>query len=237
MREVNMKWFFTLVAFGLTTAGFAITPEEILKKADAIRNPDGDYVMKVDVESSFDDPRTFEVSIHGSNRTLIKTLAPARDKDRALLMVDENMWAYVPNLKRGVRISLSQKLTGQAANGDISRTRWTGDYTAKIEKENDRTWTLFLEANKKGLTYDKIRAVIEKKSFRPLSTEYLSLAGKPLKLATFSNYKAIGGNTRPTAIEIKDAIRADQKSTIHIRTMTVKPIPASEFNLERFQGR
>ncbi len=230
-----MKPFFLLLV--LAQAALGITADEILKKADAIRNPDGDYVMKVDVESSFDDPRSFEVSIHGNSRTLVKTLAPERDKDRALLMVDENMWAYVPNLKRGVRVSLSQKLTGQAANGDISRTRWHGDYSAKIEKETDKDWTLFLEAKKKGLTYEKIRAVIEKKTFRPQSAEYLSLQGKPLKTAIFTDYKSIGGNTRPTAIEIKDAVRKDQSSTLRIKSMTVKPIPASTFNLERFQGR
>ncbi len=219
------------------TVSPAILAETILKKADAIRNPAGDFVMKVDVESSFDDARTFEVYIHGSSRTLVKTLAPVRDIERSLLMVDENMWAYVPNLKRGVRVSLSQKLTGQAANGDISRTRWSEDYTAKIESENDKTWVLFLEANKKGLTYDKIRATVEKKSFRPLSAEYLSLQAKPLKNAKFSGYKSIGGNTRPTQIEIQDAIRTDQKSTLTIKTMDVKPLPASQFSLERFQGR
>lgn len=234
-----MKWFaFILVLSQIAGAApEAPSAEAILKKADAIRNPDGDYVMKVDVTSSFDDPRTFEVYIHGSSRTLVKTLSPERDKERAMLMVDENMWAYVPNLKRGVRVALSQKLTGQAANGDISRTRWAGDYDAKIESETPEKYVLFLEAKKKGLTYEKIRATIDKKTYRPLSAEYLSLSGKLLKTASFSGYKSIGGNTRPTEIEIKDAVRTDQKSTLAITSMEVKPLPASQFSLERFQGR
>ena len=231
-----MQWFFLFTV--LSQAALAApSADDILKKADAIRNPDGDYVMKVDVTSSFDDPRTFEVYIHGSSRTLVKTLAPERDKERAMLMVDENMWAYVPNLKRGVRVALSQKLTGQAANGDISRTRWTGDYDVKIESETPENYVLFLQAKKKGLTYEKIRATIEKKTFRPLTAEYLSLSGKLLKTASFSGYKSIGGNTRPTEIEIKDSVRTDQKSTLTIKSMDVKPLPVSQFSLERFQGR
>ena len=68
-------------------------------------------------------------------------------------MLDENMWVFIPNLKRSVRVGLSQKLTGQAANGDISRMRWSGDYTPKLLKETKKSWLLHLQAKKKGLTH------------------------------------------------------------------------------------
>ena len=48
------------------------------------------------------------------------------------------IWVFIPNLKRSVRVGLSQKLTGQAANGDISRMRWSGDYTPKLLKETKK---------------------------------------------------------------------------------------------------
>ena len=44
----------------------------------------------------------------------------------------------MPSLKRAIRVSLSQKLMGEAANGDISRMRWYGDYNVKIEKQTNK---------------------------------------------------------------------------------------------------
>ena len=109
-----------------TSAATSRTPDAdtILRKADEVRNPSESFSMVVDVESQNDDPARFEVMMQGKSKTLIRTKKPERDVGRSILMIDENMWAYVPNLKRSVRVSLNQKLTGQAANGDISRMRW-----------------------------------------------------------------------------------------------------------------
>ncbi|HQB46451.1 MAG TPA: outer membrane lipoprotein-sorting protein, partial [Polyangiaceae bacterium] len=134
-----------------------ISAAEIVRKADEVRNPDESYFLRVEVQTSEhpDRPSEFEVSLLGNDKTLIKTVKPSRDRGRNMLMRGTEMWAYIPNLKRAVRVSLSQRLVGQAANGDISRMRWSGDYDAVIESQTERHWTLLLTANKTGLTYDK----------------------------------------------------------------------------------
>ena len=209
----------------------------ILKEADGIRNPKEDFQMLVAISSSDGGEGEFKVMTKGNNRTIVETLAPRRDKGRDLLMVDENMWVFIPKLKRAVRVSLSQKLSGEAANGDISRMRWANDYTAKIVNSDEKTWTLMLEANKKGLTYEKIKAFIEKGSFRPLKASYLTKSGKVLKNAEFKDYIPLAGKVRPSKILITDAIKKERSSTIVIKQMAVKSLPASKFNLSGFQTR
>jgi outer membrane lipoprotein-sorting protein len=223
------------LGLGLSATALAATPEEILRKADEVRNPSESYFMKVTVTSDGEDRSAFEVSIQGNNKTLVKTREPARDRGRNLLMLEEEMWAYIPNLKRAVRVSLAQKLTGQAANGDISRMRWSGDYTATIEKESPKDWVLHLAARKKGLTYDKARVWIEKGSFHPLKAEFLTPAGKPLKLATYGGYRNLAGKERPGTIRIQDALRPDDVSVIEIGEMAVRSFPASTFNQNALQ--
>lgn len=208
------------------------TAAEILKHADDVRNPAESYFLRVQVVSSDnpDDPSEFEVSLLGDTKTLIRTIKPRRDRGRNMLMRDTQMWAYIPNLKRAVRVSLSQRLVGQAANGDISRMRWAGDYTATIESQNDKHWTLFLTGNKRGLTYAKIRVVVEKGTFHPLYAEYLTVNGRPLKKAQFTEYKELCGRMRPTEIRIQDAVRETDKSAIKIVAMEVRQFPASLFS-------
>ena len=67
--------------------------------------------------------------------------------------------------------------------------RWSGDYSAKIEKETPKAWQLMLEANKKGLTYDKIRAWIAKKNYRPIKAEYMTKTGRKIKYIEFQKFK------------------------------------------------
>lgn len=212
---------------GITPAAFAVSPNEILQAADDIRNPAESFFMRVSV-SGKDGNSVFEVFTKGKDKTLIRTVAPLRDVGRDLLMLEENMWAYIPNLKRAVRVSLNQKLTGQTANGDIARMRWFGDYSAKIEKETSEFWQLKLSASKKGLTYESLRAFVEKSTFRPLKAEYLSSSDVLLKTATFEGYKSMAGKMRPTVIKITSGNSADA-STIEISKMESRNLPANLF--------
>jgi len=209
----------------------SLSAEDVLRKADEVRCPSESYFMEVDVISKGqDDVVKLEVFTKGRDKTRVNTIAPARDKGRSMVMVNEDMWAYVPNLKRTVRVALNQKLTGQAANGDVSRMRWWGDYTAVFESQDNKNWVLMLTASKKGLTYEKLRVWVEKNTFRPVKAEYLSLAGMILKNAQFSAYKQIAGAVRPTEILIQDAKNQDESSVIRILKLEPKESSDAMFN-------
>jgi outer membrane lipoprotein-sorting protein len=205
------------------------SPAEILQKADDVRNPSASFTMVVTVKDHDGTLSKFEVKTKGKDRTLIKTLQAPHSKANALLMVEQDMWAYIPNLKRAVRVSLQQKLTGQAANGDIARTRWSGDYEATLEKEEKDSWQLFLTANKKGLTYDKIRLWVGKDGFKPRKAEYLTMAGDPLKTANFESYSNMAGAERPRTIRIQDAKRSSDYSVLEILSLQNAELPDAIF--------
>lgn len=213
---------------------FGITPEEIVRKADLIRNPSESYYMQVEV-SDVDNKSLFDVSLQGNSKTLIKTILPRRDKGRNLLMIDENMWVYIPNLRRAIRVSLAQKLSGQAANGDISRMRWSGDYKSAIINTTKKYWELHLKAVKKGLTYDQLKVKVEKKTFHPISATYLTVSGKVMKTASYQNYKKILGKIRPTLIVIKDALKKSRTTNIKILKMKNKTFRKSLFNRQNLK--
>jgi outer membrane lipoprotein-sorting protein len=205
----------------------------LLKKADKIRNPSESYKMRIDVKSE-DSETQLEVFLKGTGKTLIVTKSPAKDLGRNMLMLDRDFYAFIPNLKRSMRLSLAQKMTGQVANGDIARTRWAGDYDVAVEKEGKET-QLLLNANKQNLTYQKIRLWLETASARPLRAEYLSLDGKTiLKKARFEDYKTLAGGQRPSRLRIEDP--AGKASTITILDMEPRSFSDSIFtttNLEK----
>ncbi|MBV2169943.1 MAG: outer membrane lipoprotein-sorting protein [Bdellovibrio sp.] len=228
----------TLLAVGVLAfslqAGAAEDPAEWVKKADNIRNPAESYEMKIKVETS-ENTSVFQVYLKGQDKTLIVTKEPARDKGRNMLMLDRDFHAYVPNLKRSMRLSLAQKLSGQVANGDISRTRWYGDYSVTKEAEANGEVQLLLKGNKDNLTYAWIRLWLKKGSFEPLRAEYLGLNGKTvLKKASFEDYKSIAGAVRPTTLKIEDTNK--QISHIRILEMGKKDFSDSFFSVRNMES-
>lgn len=224
-----------LIALG--SVAFSATPGELLQEADAIRNPAGDYKMRIRVKT-FDSEQVFDVFLKSTNKTLIITKSPTRDIGRNMLMLDRDFYAYVPNLKRTMRLSLAQKLSGQVANGDIARTRWNGDYSAQTEGPgtDPNTISLMLEATKPNLTYQKIRLLLAQPSSRPLRAEYLALDGKTiLKRAAFADYRMIAGKERPGRINIQDANQ--QVSTIDILSMDPKTFSDSLFTEKSLESQ
>lgn len=205
----------------------------LLAKADQIRNPSASYKMKLEVES--DENKTeFEVFLKGTDKTLIVTKKPARDLGRNMLMLDRDFYAFVPNLKRSLRLSLAQKMSGQVANGDIARTRWAGDYDVMVEQSEGSETRLFLTGTKDNLTYQKIRLWVETKSGRPLRAEYLSLDGKTLlKKAAFEDYKKLAGSQRPGLIRIEDT--SGKSSTIRILSMDSEDLSDSLFTTSQLE--
>ncbi len=227
-----------VTATALHADGETISAQEIIKRADEVRNPSESYYIEVEVvdRGSSEPSHKFRVAIAGNDKTRIETIEPARDNGRNMLMLGENMWVFVPNLKREVRVSLNQKLTGQAANGDISRMRWSGDYQATIEDETEKEWQLDLQANKKGLTYDRLKVWVEKDSFRPKRAEYMTRAGKVLKKVKYGGYKTLAGRERPSKILIQDATKSNDQSIIKIRKMKVKSFPNSLYQKSELGG-
>jgi len=133
-----------------------------------------------------------------------------------------------------MRLSLAQKLSGQVSNGDISRTRWYGDYEVSKESETPREVQLFLKGKKDNLTYAAIRLWLKKGNFQPERAEYLALNGKTvLKKAKFESYKSMAGALRPTILKIEDTNQ--QMSTIQILEMNAKAIDDSFFTTRNME--
>ncbi|MCS6838752.1 MAG: outer membrane lipoprotein-sorting protein [Bdellovibrionaceae bacterium] len=239
MNIDNLKIILAYLMFALTQNSLAIPndPESWLRKADEIRNPSESYFMQIAVESE-NTTHKFDVYLLGNNKTLIVTKEPAINIGRNMLMVDQDFYAYIPNLKRAIRLSLAQKLTGLVANGDIARTRWYQDYKPTIISNESDKITLSLEAQKNNLTYQKIKLVLDKThDGAPLLAEYLSADGKlTIKTAYFEEYGIILNKRRPRQIKIVDK---DQKSSvIKILSMEPKDLKNDFFtqsNLERIK--
>lgn len=226
---------------GLTSAADAPAEDnqarELLLRADRIRFPEADFqvdiVITTSAPDSDPDERSYRILSKGNSQTLVQTTAPAIDRNQILLMRDHDLWAFLPNLSQPIRLPLSQRLTGQVANGDLARANFVGDYEPKLlrkEKIDDETYyVLQLDAIDKWVTYRRVLYWVNASNSRPFKSEFYALSGRLLKTSYYQEYEPIGGKIRPTRLLIEDALRSGHRSVLEYSNMVERDLPDKIF--------
>ena len=233
-----------LAAFLITCAvvAHAAPPdaEALLKRSDSYRNGWPSYVLHVKITNfesgKSDEERLYEVSQKGTEKTYVEFMSP-RDKGRHLLMLGDDMWIYLPDTSRPVRITPLERLSGDASNGDIARTNYAVDYTPvylRAEKvgAND-CYVLELTARRKGSTYQRILYWLRASDARPVRAEFYLTSGKHIKSATFDDYVEISGRTQLRRMTLYDEIRHNSHSVLEYSGIAPRDFPDKLF----YQGR
>ncbi len=215
---------------------------DLLKASDRARGGIGSGMQwettVISVENEQTSERDFVVKAK-DNSAHVEALKPAKYKGEVYIFNDRNMWFYKPTLKKPVSISARQKLSGQAANGDIASTNYARDYTATFDKkeiiDNKTVHVLLLKAKSKNLTYDKIKYWIEEKSKLAIKAEFQTLQGVPFKIGIlkYGEKIKVGGEFVPFVSEltITDAKYPKNYSIIKYRQPQFKSISDSTFNI------
>lgn len=211
--------------------------KSIVEKADRVRFPIESFEATVAITTTgtdaSPDPRRYRVYAKGSDSTIVMVTEPASDRGQALLMKSRDLWIFLPTVSQPVRLSLSQRLTGQVANGDLARANFAGDYNAKLlrtEKiDNESFYVLELTAVDRSVTYRRVLYWVQQGSYRPYKAEFYSLSDRLLKTSLYQNYKLMAGRERPTRLVMQNALAKDEESVLEYSSMRVRDLPDRMF--------
>jgi len=243
-----MKSQFLKIALGLILAGNSLTamsaedPQKLLEESDRARGSSKkgvSWTVKLDSMDGGDSSTTTYKVKALDNNARVEVVEPARSKGEVLIFNDRTIWFYKPSLKKPVAISARQKLSGQAANGDIASTNYARDYKGKIvgeEKVNgEDCYVLDLKAEGENTTYDGIKYWISKKKKLGVKADFLSLQGKSLKTAEFKygNTLNVDGKKIDFVSEMKITESQNKKnySVMTYTTPKVETASPSLFNV------
>jgi len=243
-KRYLLMFAFALVSclgFSLPSLHAAVSPKEILTKADEARgNAEGvEWEIAIDsIEGGRQQQRTIKVTARSFN-SLAEFLAPPNVKGQKLLMLDRNMWFAKPGLSKAVPISPRQKLVGGAANGDIASTNYAGDYdiahTSEDRIDGEPCHLFDLTAVDKRATYDKIKYWISKERLVGLKAEFYTVSGKMFKTATFEYKNSITMDGRPrefiSKMVITSAVQKEDVTAMDYGKVLIRKVPDSTFNL------
>jgi hypothetical protein len=235
---VLVCWAFIDQSFFAYAADAAdITAEEIVEKADRIRFPaEGFQVdIRITTTGTGGDPeiKEYRVLSKGNERTLLQTTAPVIDRGTILLMRDHDLWVFLPNISQPVRLPLSQRLTGEVANGDLARANFAGDYeptllrTETLDKET--YYVLELKAARRGVTYNRVLYWVNKSNYRPYKAEFFSLSKRLIKTCLYQGYQKTVDMERPLQLVMIDALNTENRSVLDYSNMQLRNMPDKVF--------
>jgi outer membrane lipoprotein-sorting protein len=238
---------------GVASAQPGLTAQEIVARADEIRNPQEPFRVTLRLTEYIDGTARNEIALtvyskpagaSGKYRNLVRYAEPPRDRGKCVLLDGTIMWFYDPASKTSVRISPEQRLVGQASQGDVVTVNLARDYSARFLGSAEGTriqdadnvardcWQLELVPRSRDAIYAKADYWVEKKSFHPIKGKFFSDSGRVLKIAYYHRYEKQLGAERPGETIIIDAVNAKLVTTVNFQGYRGMDIPDSWFQRE-----
>ena len=219
-----------LVLVVLASPAFAIDGAKLLKTIDANLNPESFemYRKLINVEPDGTKKEFIMYSVKkGRDKIASVFLSPASEKGRSTLRVGENMWLYIPNVGKPIRITSLQSITGGIFNNaDIMRLDYNQEYNCEKVERGERQYLLYLKAKTRAVAYDRVKMWADDKKLLPTKIECYASSGILLKSLHFKENKAFdGGLVRPSVIETDSPLHKGYRSIMifaKVKAMNLK---------------
>ncbi|MEK7439048.1 MAG: outer membrane lipoprotein-sorting protein [Pseudomonadota bacterium] len=217
-------------------AAAAIDGTQILQKVDRNLEPETyeSYRQLTDIQPD----GSKKVSVlytmkKGRDKVVALFLAPASDKGRVTLRLGDNMWLYMPDVGRPIRITSLQSVTGSIFNNaDILRIDYTAEYKVEAAEEQSDAYLLSLKAKTGEVAYDKLKMWVDKKLLLPVTIEAYAASGLLLKTLHFKDVKDFGGGIkRPATLETDSPLYKGYRSVMQWSGLKKRAFPDEVFTL------
>jgi outer membrane lipoprotein-sorting protein len=160
-------------------------------------------------------------------------LSPPSDKDRAMLRLGDNMWLYIPNVGKPVRITSLQSATGGVFNNaDILRIDFGAEYNVEQLQDTLGQYLFSLKAKTNSVAYDRLCLWADKKALLPTTIECRTEANMLIKTLHFKETKDFGGGIlRPSVIETDSPLYKGYKSVMIYAKIKRRPLKDEFFTV------
>jgi len=216
-----------------------IDADALVVAEDAIRFPNEPFQIQVKVTTSgrnAPDVHEYQVLQKGHEQSVVRTLSPASEKGQVMLLKGADLWVFMPQVSQPVRLPLSQRLTGQVANGDLARANFAGDYKATFVKtetvDGKQCAQLELLAARKGVTYQRVLYWVETATKRPVKVEFYTMSKRLMKSGVYGDFQNMGGVLRPARLVLTDQLRKGEQSVLEYTGLKKRDIPDKVFSKE-----
>ncbi len=225
----------------LITLSISLLAENILETIDRNLTPVSAQMYKklinIEPDGSKKEFLLFQAK-KDKNKMVSLFLSPDSDKGRATLRLGENMWLYIPNVGRPIRITSMQSVVGGVFNNaDIMRLDFTSEYDLLKSTINEEGLLLELKAKNETVSYDRLLMQVNKKTMTPSSIECYTSTNMLIKTLYYKKLKDFGDKIiRPSIVETVSPMYKGYKSIMIYGKITPKDFPDEAFTLDNLSN-
>jgi outer membrane lipoprotein-sorting protein len=207
------------LALTAQTGFAAVDGQAILEKVDANLAPES-YEMYRKLINIEPDGRRKEFVLYtakqGRDSMVGLFLEPPSDAGRTTLRNGDNMWLYIPDVGRPIRITSLQSVVGGIfSNADLMRLDFSTEYEVTAVEEEPETYQLSLKARTDAVAYDRLVMLVDRATVLPLTIEAYAASGLLIKTLHYRDIKDFGdGIRRPAVLETDSPLYRGYKAVM-----------------------
>ncbi len=220
----------------LTAPAAAFDGNDILRQVDRNLQPES-YEMYRKLINVEPDGRKKEFVLYtvkkGQDKMVALFLSPASEKGRATLRLGENMWLYIPNVGKPLRITSLQSVVGGVFNNsDILRLDYSTEYDATVAEDSMDSYILECKAKTTTVAYDRLKMTVDKAAMVPVTIACYAASGMLIKTLYYKETKDFGdGLRRPSVLETDSPLYKGYKSVMLYAKISKKVLADEVFSL------
>jgi len=237
---------FILITFVQTS--FAQNATEIVKKMDQKMRGNtskAEMTMKI-IRPTWSRTVRFKFWSKGHSYSMILITAPARDEDSAFLKRNREIWNWVPQISRVVKLPPSmmmQSWMGSDFTNDdlIKESSVVTDYNHTIIGDStlmnhDCYEIKMIPKPNAPVVWGKVLIWVTKKGYMELRAEFFDEDGNLVNTMVASDIKNIGGRELPSHLEMIPADKKGHKTVLDYQSLTFNsPIPDRFFSIQNMK--
>jgi outer membrane lipoprotein-sorting protein len=233
IMNIVLTLFFVLI---YAIPVYAIDGNKLLEQVDRNLNPESyeSYKKLINIEPDGSKKEFVLFTVKkGQDKVAAMFISPASEKGRSTLRLDENMWLYIPNVGKPLRITSLQSVVGGVFNNsDLLRLDYTSEYDVEKVEDKGSEHILHLKAKTKTVAYDKLKMWVNKDNLLPTKIDSLTEASMLIKTLYFKKIKDFGGGiVRPSVIETDSPLYKGYKSVMIFAKVKEKTFTDEVFTL------
>ncbi len=213
----RLAW--ALLLFWASCGARAMDAQTVLQQVDRNLAPDSYEMYRKLINVEPDGTRkefVLYTAKKGRDSMLGLFLDPPTDTGRTTLRLADNMWLYIPDVGKPIRITSLQSVVGGIFNNaDLMRLEFSTEYDAESITEQGDTYLLSLKAKTGAVAYDRLQMTVDKATILPLTIEAYAASGILIKTLRYRDIKDFGdGIRRPSVLETDSPLHVGYKAVM-----------------------
>lgn len=212
-------WAASLLLLSASCGVWADDAQTVLQQVDRNMAPDSYEMYRKLINVEPDGTRkefVLYTAKKGRDSMLGLFLDPPTDAGRTTLRLGDNMWLYIPDVGKPIRITSLQSIVGGIFNNsDLMRLEFSTEYDAESLEDQGDTYLLSLKAKSGSVAYDRLKMTVDKKTILPVTIEAYAASGLLIKTLRYKDTKDFGdGIRRPSVMETDSPLHVGYKAVM-----------------------